>query len=246
MFFLSYHGGMAIDIKLLLAWHPFLFLFGEGGVKGGDRLGIVTAIGGGAGDIRPLFALQCIGDKLGDQQSRWEIALSYKADDLLFKAYEASGYVVTRITEVDIYVVSHFTRYCEGVLYQYFPQLLSLVLRRNAERAEGQYLLTLAVFLLKPSLGIHDIAHYLAVQFQNEGKLGNEVGMASHSVYEIMLVCARLVDVPERLSGQLLHRAIVLFGFKADGYIVHAKFVLSLKNFLRYEEFRGRYYVCFL
>ena len=49
---------MAIDIKLLLAGHPLLFLGREGGVKGFDRGGILAAIRSGAGDVHPIPAIQ--------------------------------------------------------------------------------------------------------------------------------------------------------------------------------------------
>ena len=56
---------MAIDIELLLARHPLLFFRWECRVKGFDSGGVLTAIGGGGGNIHPLFAVECIRQKLG-------------------------------------------------------------------------------------------------------------------------------------------------------------------------------------
>ena len=81
--FSSDHRRISVNIEFLLARHPF-FLFGrEGSIEGIDGGGVITAIGGGGGDIHPLLAVEHAGDELGNEQGSREIALADKADILL-------------------------------------------------------------------------------------------------------------------------------------------------------------------
>ena len=66
---------MTIDIEFLLAWHPLLFLGWKGGVECLNCGGIVAAIGGGTGDVHPLFAAKCTGNKLTDKKCRREVTV---------------------------------------------------------------------------------------------------------------------------------------------------------------------------
>ena len=97
---------MAINIELFLAGHPFLFLQREGRVKGFDRGGIVTAVGGGGRDVHPLFAVKCTRYKLRHKQGGREVTVHDKADVLLFAAYKSTAHVVARIAEVDVHIVA--------------------------------------------------------------------------------------------------------------------------------------------
>ena len=58
-----------------------------------------------------------------------------------------------------------------------------------------------------------DVAHDLSVLLQHKGKLGNEIGVISHHVNEVVLVRTGLVDVPKRLTGQFFYCSVVFFGF---------------------------------
>ena len=79
---------MPIDIELLLAGHPLLFLGRECGVKDFDSGGVLTAVGGGGGDIHPLPAVKRAGDKLCHEQGRRKVAVHHKADVLLLAAHK--------------------------------------------------------------------------------------------------------------------------------------------------------------
>ena len=105
---LSYYGRMTVDVKLLLARHPLLFLFGEGGIKGIYCGSVLTAIGGGTRNIHPLPAVKSTGHKLTDEKSRREVAVNNKADIFPFTAYKASPYIIAGITKNDIHIVAHF------------------------------------------------------------------------------------------------------------------------------------------
>ena len=98
---------MAVNIKLLLARHPFFLLFGEGGVECFDCGGILTAIGGIGCYVHPFFAVENAGDQLADEQCRRVVAGDDKADVLLFAAYKAAADVVAGVSENNINVVAH-------------------------------------------------------------------------------------------------------------------------------------------
>ena len=174
---------------------------------------ILTAIGGSRGNIHPLLAVKRVRNKLRDEQSGGEVAVNHKADVLLFAAHKSTADVVARIAEVDVHIVAHFSCYLKGMLDQHFAELLPLIFGSNAKRPEGEYLLALTVLVLKPCLGVHDVADDLAVLFKYERKLGNKVGMRAHRMDEIMFVRARLVDIPKRLTGELFNCSIIFFGF---------------------------------
>ena len=76
---------MAIDIELFLARHPFLFLGWKCGIEGFHSGGVLAAIGGGGGDIHPLFAVKRAGPELADKESRRVIAGNNEADILLLQ-----------------------------------------------------------------------------------------------------------------------------------------------------------------
>ena len=70
---------------------------------------------------------------------------------------------------------------------------------------EGKYLLSLTVITLKPRLCVHNVADNSAVKLKHERKLGDEIRMRAHRMDEIMLVCARFIDVPKRLACKLFN-----------------------------------------
>ena len=204
---------MTVDIELLLARHPPFFFRREGGVEGFDGGGVLAAVGGGRRDIHPLSAVKSAGNKLADEERRREVAVRDKADVLLFTADEAAADVISGIAEKDVYVIAHFSGNLKGVLDQQLAELLPLILGSHAKRPEGKYLFALTVLILKPRFRVHNVADDSAVLFKHECKLGNEVGMISHRMHEIMLVRARLIDVPERLAGEFFYCSVVFFCF---------------------------------
>ena len=104
---LSDYRRMTIDIELFLAWHPLFLFRWESGVKGFDSICVLTAVGGGGGNIHPLFAVKHSGNKLCHKQSCGEVAGGDKADVLLFAAYETAADVVSGIAEINVHIVSH-------------------------------------------------------------------------------------------------------------------------------------------
>ena len=117
-------------------------------------------------------------------------------------------------TEKDYRAVEELTR--EAFWNVYKPgaaELLSLIFWSNAKRSEGKNLLALAKLVLKPCLRVHDVADDFAVNFKNKSKLGDEVGMRAHRVDEIVLVRARLVDIPKRLACKFFYCSVIFFGF---------------------------------
>ena len=96
---------MTIDIELLLARHPLLFFRRKCHVKGFDCGGVITAICGGGRNVHPLSTVKSTGNKLRNEQSRWEVAFSDKADVLLFAAHKTTANVVAGIAEIDVHVI---------------------------------------------------------------------------------------------------------------------------------------------
>ena len=99
------------------------------------------------------------------------------------------------------------------MLDQHFAELLSLVFRCNAKRPKGEYLLAFTILIFKPSLRVHNVANDLAVKLKHKCKLGDKVGMRAHRMDEIMLVCARFIDVPKRLACKFFNCSVVFFCF---------------------------------
>ena len=159
---------MTIDIELLLAWHPLLFLWWESCVECLGCGGILTAIGGGTGDIHPFFAVKRTGNKFTDKKCCWEVTVHYKTYILLFTAHEPTADIVTRLAEVNVDIIAHLASYLKGMLNQHFAELLPLILRCNAKRSEGEYLLALTILIFKPSPRVHNVADNLAVKFKHK------------------------------------------------------------------------------
>ena len=212
----AHHGRVAVNVELLLAGHPFLFFGRKLGIESGDGGVVLTAVCGGAGDVHPVFALQRAGDQFGHQQGGGEIAGDNEADIFLLTADKTAADIVAGVAEVDVHIVTHPAGRLEGMFDEHLAQLLPLEFRGNAERAKGEDLFALAVLVLQPGFGIHNIADDPAIQFQHEGQVGDKVGVGAHHVDEVMLVRAGLVDIPEGLPGQLLHSPVVGWGLIAD------------------------------
>ena len=98
---------MTIDVELLLARHPFLFLRWKCSIEGFYCGGVLAAIGGGTGNVHPLSAVQRAGDKLADKKRCGEVAVHHKADILLFAADKPTADIVARIAEIDVHVITH-------------------------------------------------------------------------------------------------------------------------------------------
>ena len=136
LLFLSDYRRMPINIEFFLAGHPFLFLGREGGIKGFDCDGILTAISGGTGDVHPVFTFQRPGNQFCHQQGRGEIAGDHKADILLFAADKSTADIVAGISKIDVHIVAHIASHLKGMLDQDLAKLLPLIFRRNTQRAE--------------------------------------------------------------------------------------------------------------
>lgn len=220
---------MAINIELLLGGHPLLLLRREGGVEGLHGGRVLAAVGGGGGDIHPRLAVQHTGDQLGYQEGGGVVPFHHEADVLLLTAHESAADVVAGVAEVDVDVVAHFLGDLKGMLDEELTQLQALVLGGHAEGPEGQDLFTVAVAVLQPGLGVHDIADDLPVPLQHEGQLGDEVGVGAHHMDVVMLVRAGLVDIPEGLAGQLLHGAKVAGGLETDDDVFHGLLLVRIQ-----------------
>ena len=207
---------MFINIKLFLAGHPGFFFLGEVGVKGGNGIGIVTAVGGGAGNIHPLFAIKRAGLQFADEKGGGVVTLYHKTHVFLFAADKSAADVVSGVAEIDVDIVAHFACCIKRMLDQNFAELLSLVLGCHAKRPKRENFFLVSVFIGKPSFGVHDIADDLAVFFKNKGKLGDKIGMRAHHVYEVMLGCTGNIHVPKCFAGEFFYGTVVLFGFTAD------------------------------
>lgn len=75
---------MTVDVKLLLAWHPFLFLWRKGFVKCLYGGGALTAICRCAWDVHPPLAIKCPRHKFCHKQGGGEVSLCDKRDILSF------------------------------------------------------------------------------------------------------------------------------------------------------------------
>ena len=62
--------------------------------------------------------------------------------------------------------------------------------------------------------------HQDSVSLHHEVQFGDEIGISAVAVKHIVLGTTWLIDVPECLSGEVFHRAVVLFPLKADSYIL--------------------------
>ena len=202
---LADYGRMTIDIELLLAGHPFLFLGWEGGIKGFHCCGILAAIGGGTGNVHPLSAVQRTGHKLTNEKRCGEVAVHHKADILLFAADKATADIVARIAEIDVHIITHLACNFKGMLDQYFAEFLPLVFGCNTKRPKREDLFPVAIFVLKPGLCVHDVSDDLASQLQHKRKLWDEIRVRTHLMHIIMLIRTGLIDVPKCLTGQFFY-----------------------------------------
>ena len=210
---LSHHRRVAIDIKFLLAGHPFLFFGWEGGVELGDGGFIIATIGGGGGDVHPLFAVKYVRHKFADEECRWIVTVHNKAYVLFLATHKSAAYVVSGVAKVDVHVVAHLSCDFKGMFNEKLAESLSLIFGCDAKRSEGKDLLALSVLVLKPSLCIHNVSDDLAVKLKYECKLGDKVWVITHHVNVIMLTRAGDVNIPKRLACKFLNCSIIFFSF---------------------------------
>ena len=210
---------MTIDIELLLAWHPSLFLRRKGLVKCLDCGGVFAAIGGGTWDIHPLFTAKRVRYKLTDEKRCREAAVRNKADIHLFTANKPTAYVIAGVAEYDVDVISHLACCLKGMLDQYFAEFLPLVFGRNTKRAKRKDFFPCAVFALKPSHCVHDAADDFIAEFEHKCQLRDEVRVLSHLMHIVMFIRTRLIDVPKSFAGKFFYCPVVFFCFYAEkGY----------------------------
>lgn len=127
---------MTIDVEFLLARHPLLFLCWKSGVECFDCIDILTAIGGGTGDIHPFSAVKCAGNKLTDKKCRWEVTVRDKTNIFLFATNKPTADIVARIAEVNVHIITHLACNIKRMLDQHFAELQPLILRCNAKRSK--------------------------------------------------------------------------------------------------------------
>lgn len=77
-------------------------------------------------------------------------------------------------------------------------------------------LFSFAVFILKPSFRVHNVANNLTIEFKHKCKVGDEVRMISHLMHIIVLICTRFMDVPKRLTGKFFYCSVVFFCFSKN------------------------------
>ena len=204
---------MTVNVEFLLTWHPLLFFFGESLIKTCYRVSILATIGSGTGNIHPLSAVKCIRHKLAYKKCSWEIAVNNKTYVFLFATYKAAADIVSRISKINVHIVSHFSCNIKRMFYQNFPELLPLIFRGNAKRAKRKYFFSFTAFVLKPCFCIHYIAYDFAVFFKDKSKFGYKIGVASHFMYIIVLVSPRFINVPKCLAGKFFNCSVIFFCF---------------------------------
>ena len=167
----------------------------------------------------PSSAVERAGAQLLHQQRRRKV-VSLQADVVFPAALKASGHVVVGISENHDHLIAHFQSHCEGMLDQRLAAALALTLRRHADRPKGYAWLLPTLAIDEPALRVHDAADDLAILFQHKGQLRDKVRVPAHRMHKVMLVAAGNILIPERLAGQVFHRAVVVRGFQSDRHFV--------------------------
>ena len=120
---------MAVNIEFLLTGHPSLLLRREGGIKGLYCGGVIAAIGGGAGDIHPVLSGKRTGDQFRNQKRCRIVTGDNETDILLFAADKAPADIISGVSEIDVYIVTHLFRSFKGMLDEDLTIFLPLVFR---------------------------------------------------------------------------------------------------------------------
>ena len=102
---------------------------------------------------------------------------------------------------------AHLLCLAEGIFQQGQPIALALVVRGDADGAEGQYRDDSAVIGENLRLGEHHVAHKDSVGLHHEIQLGDKVGIAAVAVKYIVLGATGPIDIPEGFSGKVFYIA---------------------------------------
>ena len=104
---------------------------------------------------------------------------------------------------------AHFTGLIYGVIQQFKAIALALIVGMDADGAECPRRTVRAVVEDKFGLGKHDVAHDASVLLHHQIELGDEIGIAAVLVEHVMLGATRTIDVPESLTGKVLHLTVI-------------------------------------
>lgn len=211
--------GMTVNVEFLLTWLPAFDLWREERVEISDSFFVITELLHIAGTVEPFPSVKStVLQHFYKKRSREDVSL--KADVVFTAAFIASCNVVIGITEVDNSIVSHIGSYTEGVLQQSFSVTFSLIFGEYADRSHSDDLFFTAVFISELSLAVHNAADDPSADFDNIVEFGDKVLMLSHDMYEVVLVAAGLVEVPESFTGDIFNFAVVFFCFPADDIVI--------------------------
>lgn len=83
-----------------------------------------------------LFTIKYAGDKFTNQKCSREVSDNHEAYIFIFTAHETTTYIISRVTKVDVYIITNFSCYFKGMLNQKFTEFLSLIFRCNTEWSE--------------------------------------------------------------------------------------------------------------
>jgi hypothetical protein len=68
---------------------------------------------------------------------------------------------------------------------------------------------------------MHYVADNFVVVLGNEIELGNEVGVAPKDMRKVVLIAPGRIQIPERFTGELFYRAVIVGLFVSDCDIHH-------------------------
>ena len=206
---------MAVDVKAFLTGAVFLFQGFKLPVKlfrgcGIERIGAVFL-------IKPFPSVQKAGDEFQNKHGG-RIASVLCAYMISAAAFETSGDVIIRIAKDNHSMIAEPARFLKAVFQKKPADSSSLKIRMNADGAEGENDSLVSIFINETGLCIHHVSHNAAVcGFGYQIQLRDEILMLPQNMYHVVLGAARPVHVPEGLSGQHFHGALLLILFPADG-----------------------------
>ena len=177
--------------------------------------GLLVEAHDGAVPVDPGAAVQGAGLQLPDQHGGG-IASVLHLDPIAFAAPEAPGHVIGGGPEDDHRAPAQLRRPCQGMLHQKPPIAPPLMLRRDADGAEGQDVPPLPGSAREGGAGIEDASQDLPVQLQHEVQLRHKVRVAPHDVDQVVLMTAGDIEIVEGPPGQRLYAPVVGRGFVSD------------------------------
>ena len=92
---------------------------------------------------------------------------------------KAGSNIIFRVSENHDGIISQFLCPFEGRKLQLFPVAFALGIRMNAQRAECQYILFIAIRINQFTLGVHNASYYSFIFFHDKIKFRNKIGVIS-------------------------------------------------------------------